>query len=178
MTSKIIEEWRPVPGYEGLYEASNTGKVASLNYNGTGARRELKPIKKHHGYMVVRLYRKGEWKAIRLHRVIAKTFIPNAGNLPEINHIDEDPSNNAVSNLEWCTHKYNSTYGGHNKRISEALTNGKLSKAVVATLPDGTVERYPSQAEAKRVLGCAQSGISRACLGSVEYFGRRWSFAD
>lgn len=180
MTLKIIEEWRPVPGYEGLYEASNTGKVASLNYNGTGARHELKPIKTHHGYLNVRLYRKGEWKGIRLHRVIAMTFIPNTDNLPEINHIDEDPSNNVVSNLEWCTHKYNSTYGGHNRRISEALTNGKLSKAVIATLPDGSVERYPSQGEAARQLKCSQGRISDACRGVIPTYhhGRRWSYAD
>lgn len=177
-TLKIIEEWRPVQGYEGLYEASNTGKVASLNYNGTGARQELKPIETHHGYLKVRLYQNGKWRTKRLHRVIAETFIPNEGNLPEINHIDEDPTNNVITNLEWCTHKYNSTYGGHNKRISEALTNGKLSKAVIATLPDGSVERYPSQAEAGRVLGCAQSGISRACRSAAEYFGRRWAYAD
>lgn len=173
------EEWRPVPGYEGLYEASNTGKVASLSYNGTGVRKELKPQVTKRGYFRVRLYKNGSWKGFRLHRVIAAAFIPNEENLPEINHIDEDPSNNAVSNLEWCTRKYNCDYGTRVERQRKAMINGKLSKAVIATLPDGSTEWYPSQAEAVRSLGCAQSGVSRACRGVVdEYFGRRWSYAD
>lgn len=178
MTSSEI--WRPVKGYEGLYEASNTGKVASLNYNGTGARRELKPIETHHGYLNVRLYKEGKWKGIRLHRIIAETFIPNADNLPEINHIDENPANNAVSNLEWCTHAYNCNYGRHNERVSNSMTNGKLSKAVTATLPDGSIERYPSQREAARILKCSQGRISDACRGVIEtyHYGRRWAYAD
>lgn len=180
MILKIIEEWRPVRGYEGLYEASNTGKVASLNYNGTGARRELKPIKRHHGYLSVRLYRDGKWRGVRLHRVIAETFIPNADNLSEINHIDENPANNAVTNLEWCTHKYNCNYGSRIERQRKAMINGKHSKAVIATLPDGSVERYPSQGEAARQLKCSQGRISDACRGVIETYhhGRRWSYAD
>lgn len=180
MTSKIIEEWRPVLGFEGLYEASNTGKVASLNYNGTGARQELKPIETHHGYLNVRLYQNGKWRTKRLHRVIAETFIPNVDNLPEINHIDENPANNSVTNLEWCSHKYNCNYGGRIDRQRKAMINGKLSRAVVATLPDGSVEQYPSQAEAARQLKCSQGRISDACKGVIETYhhGRRWAYAD
>ena len=180
MSLTSFEEWRPVPGYEGLYEASNTGKVASLNYNGTGARQELKPIKTHHGYLNVRLYRNGKWEVIRLHRVIAETFIPNEENLPEINHIDENPANNAVDNLEWCTHRYNCNYGGRIERQRKAMINGKCSKAVIATLPDGSVERYPSQAEASRQLKCSQGRISDACKGIIKTYhhGRRWAYAD
>lgn len=174
------EEWRPVKGYEGLYEASNTGKVVSLNYNGTGARQELKPLKKQNGYLSVRLYKNGEWKNIRLHRVIAEAFIPNHQNLPEINHIDENPANNAADNLEWCTHKYNCNYGSRTERQRKSMINGKLSKAVIATLPNGSIESYPSQAEAARQLKCSQGHISDACKGVIETYhhGRRWSYAD
>ena len=180
MSLTSFEEWRPVPGYEGLYEASNTGKVASLNYNGTGARRELKPIKRHHGYLNVRLYRDGKWREVRLHRVIAETFIPNEENLPEINHIDENPANNAFTNLEWCTHEYNCNYGSRIDRQRKSMINGKLSRAVIATLPDGSVERYPSQAEASRQLKCSQGRISDACKGIIKTYhhGRRWAYAD
>lgn len=181
MKLKIIEEWRPVPGYEGLYEASNTGKVASLNYNGTGARHELKPVEAHHGYQRVRLYKDGKWKSVRVHRVIAETFIPNESNLPEINHIDENPANNAVTNLEWCTHKYNCNHGTRRERHSKQMTNNaKLSKAVIAILPDGTTEVYPSQGEAARQLNCSQGRISDACRGIIPTYhhGRRWAYAD
>lgn len=180
MTLKIIEEWRPVVGYEGLYEVSNLGRVASLNYNGTGKRKELKPTKAHHNYLNVRLYKEGEWKGVRLHRIVANAFIPNPDKLPEINHKDENPTNNAVSNLEWCSHKYNCNYGDRINRHRKSMTNGKLSKAVVATLPDGTIEHYPSQAEAARKLKCSQGRISDACKGIILTYhqGRRWSYAD
>lgn len=175
---KRLEEWRPVAGYEGLYEVSSTGKVASLNYNGTGKRQELKPITKHHGYQLVRLYKNGDWKGFRVHRLVAAAFIPNKDSLPEINHIDEDPTNNAVENLEWCDHLYNSRYGTKSIRQSKKMINGKLSKAVIATLPDGTEEEYPSMAEAHRQLGCSQGRISDACLGKIDSYhhGRKWRF--
>ena len=144
----------------------------------TGKERKISSSKR--GYSVVSLRKNGKFYLRPIHRLLAELFIPNPDGKPEINHIDEDPSNNVVSNLEWCTHKYNSTYGGHNKRISEALTNGKLSKAVIATLPDGTVERYPSQGEAARQLKCSQGRISDACRGVIPTYhhGRRWSYAD
>ena len=173
------EEWRPVPGYEGLYEVSNTGKVASLNYDGTGKRKELKQVVTHHEYRRVRLYKNGNWRSYRVHRVVALAFVPNPEGLPEINHIDEDPSNNAASNLEWCTRRYNCNYGSHIERLRKSMINGKLSKAVTATLPDGSVEVYPSQAEAARALNCSQGRISDACRGVIKTYhhGRRWSYA-
>lgn len=176
---KLLEEWKAIPGYEGLYEVSNTGKVASINYNGTGERKELKPVKGHHGYVKVRLYKDGVWESKRLHRVVAVAFVPNPGGLPEVNHKDEDPANNAADNLEWCTHKYNCRYGTRIERQRKSMTNGKLSKAVIATLPDGTEEEYPSMAEASRLLGCSQGHISDACRGKLEtyYHGRRWRYA-
>ena len=180
MNSMISEIWKPVEGYEGLYEVSNTGKVASLNYNGTGQRKELKPTKAHHGYLNVRLYKEGRWKGVRLHRVVANAFIPNPHSLPEINHKDENPANNAVSNLEWCNHKYNCNYGTRIERQSKSMVNGKLSKAIVSILPDGTVEEYPSMAEASRQLKCSQGRISDCCLGKIETYhcGRRWAFKN
>ena len=63
------------------------------------------------GYLIVGLYRDGKCKTVRVHRIVAKAFIDNPHNLPEINHIDEDKTNNHVENLEWCTTAYNLTYG-------------------------------------------------------------------
>ena len=176
----LTEEWRPIAGYEGLYEVSNKGTVVSLNYNGTGARKELKPLIAHHGYRKIRLYKNGKWEGRRLHRIVAEAFIPNPGNLPEINHIDENPANNAADNLEWCTHKYNCNYGNYIENQRKAMTNGKLSKAVIATLPDGTIEYYPSQGEAARRLKCSQGRISDACRGvlATYHHGRKWAYAD
>lgn len=63
------------------------------------------------GYLILGLYRNGKSKTVRVHRLVAKAFIENPYNLPEINHIDENKTNNHVENLEWCTTAYNLTYG-------------------------------------------------------------------
>ena len=86
----MAEIWRPITGYEGLYEVSNLGNVASLNYKGKGVRRVLKQSKNTHGYPQVVLKPRGEkCKCFMTHRLVAKEFIPNPNNLPFVNHKDE-----------------------------------------------------------------------------------------
>ena len=113
MTEEI---WKDIPGYEGLYKASNLGRVQSLDKRRkNGAFREgciLKMQTWPHGYKKVTLYDgTGSRKTMFVHRIVAITFIDNPNNYAEINHIDEDPSNNNVNNLEWCTKRYNQNYG-------------------------------------------------------------------
>ena len=110
----IIEEWRPVVGYEGLYEVSNTGQVINIK---TG--HILKQHKDKDGYWVLSLKR-DKYKTYFAHRLVAQAFIPNPDNLPMVNHKDEDKSNCMVDNLEWCDAKYNSTYGTARERMYEA----------------------------------------------------------
>jgi hypothetical protein len=124
------EIWKPIPGYEGYYEVSNTGKVRSLTRtvimkDGKPRPikgRELKP-KINNGYPTVNLSKNGTVKTIRIHRLVALTFIPNPDNLPIINHKDENKQNNNVNNLEWCTYEYNNNYGNNApaKNIYKAL---------------------------------------------------------
>lgn len=102
-----IERWKPVPGYEGLYEVSSHGKVKSLNYRGKGKQEVLKPAKDKKGYLRVTLTMDGVHTTFQVHRLVALAFIPNPGNLPQVNHMDKDPGNNRVDNLEWCTGTYN-----------------------------------------------------------------------
>ena len=150
-----------MPGHE-TYMASTLGRIISLDYKHTGKigfmvgddnlfgrnRVELDSIRKHRHYWV------------------ALTFIPNPNNLPEINHKDENPLNNCVDNLEWCTCEYNINYGTRNKRVSEKLTNGKRSKKVYQYTSDGElVKDWPSLSEIERSLGFNKGAISRCCLG-------------
>lgn len=114
--NEIIEEWKPICGYEGLYEVSNLGKVKSLNYNNTKQEKILSQVKKDNGYLYVNLYQKGNSKNFRVHRLVANAFIDNPSNLPCVNHKDENKENNQVYNLEWCTHKYNTNYGTTQQR--------------------------------------------------------------
>ena len=130
------EIWKPIEGYEGLYEVSNTGRVRSFDRyvkysNGQihlHKGKVLSPIKDTDGYLQVVLHCNGKCKTIKVHRLVAQAFIPNPDNLPQINHKDEDKLNNCVENLEWCTAKYNINYGTRNIRRRETLIkNGSWS---------------------------------------------------
>lgn len=115
-----MEEWKAIPGYEGLYEVSNKGNVRNVRRNTL-----LRLPKNNNRYIRVSLCKNGIKTGLTVHRLVAGAFIPNPDNLPEVNHKDEDKTNNRVENLEWCDHKYNMNYGTRNIRAKEtAIKNG------------------------------------------------------
>ena len=124
------EIWKPIEGYEGLYEVSSYGRIKSLeryrsNNGGIQLIKEriMKPLD-YNGYKNVVLWKNGSKKKEYVHRLVAKAFLPNPDNLKEVNHRDENPSNNMVENIEWCDHQYNMIYGTARERarvISEQL---------------------------------------------------------
>ena len=119
----MIEIWKDLPGYEGLYKISNLGRVYSVykkSYKET--------YYDKNGYVMIGLCKEGKHKNLRLHRLVAEAFIPNANNLPCINHKDEDKTNNRASNLEWCTPAYNNTYGSRIERAANSNRNRKNKK--------------------------------------------------
>lgn len=126
-----MEIYKDIEGYEGLYQISNLGNVKSLERkvikgNGNGGlyilpERILKPGKGGNGYYLVVLSKDGKHKNKMIHRLVAEAFIPNPDQLQYINHKDENPANNIVENLEWCTPKYNCNYGRRNEKISEKM---------------------------------------------------------
>lgn len=118
--------WKDIEGYEGLYQVSNTGKVRSLNYRRTGETKVLKPSTSKLGYKSVNLCKDGKNKGYLVHRLVALAFIPNPNNYPVVNHKDENPSNNTVWNLEWCTQEYNINYGNCKQKIKEAKSDNVL----------------------------------------------------
>ena len=130
----MIEEiWRSIECYEGLYEVSNTGQVRSLDRYVKGKGKSyrlqkgkmLSPIKNKDGYLQVNLCCNGKYKIFLVHRLVTKTFIPNPDNLPEVNHKDEDKTNNSVDNLEWCDRSYNNNYGTRKDKARDtAIKNG------------------------------------------------------
>lgn len=164
------EVWKDVVGYEGLYQVSNMGRVKSLSRIGLNGNRLkerlLKPRPKAFGYLLVCLYKQGNCKNFLIHRLVAEAFIPNPNNYPQINHKDEVTYNNVVSNLEWCTCKYNINYGSHNERANKSKVNGKGSKAVLQFDLNGNfIKEYPSTSEIGRQLNFVISNISRCCNG-------------
>ena len=106
------ENWRPVIGYESKYEVSDLGRVRRVN---TGRVLKLYESK---GYMFVCLCSGGVMKNKYVHRLVAEAFIERPDGLYEINHKDENKSNNRVENLEWCDHKYNM---GYDNRLKKAI---------------------------------------------------------
>lgn len=179
------EEWRPVKGYEGYYEVSNYGRVKSLpRYHRHYISGELITsysggIRAHnydeYGYDSIMLKKNGTVKNKAVHRLVAEAFIPNPDNLPIINHKDENPSNNRVENLEWCTNQYNVTYGTAIERRVE-----KTIKPVyhVDRFDNTIIKKWDSMIEAERVGGFNGSAISRCCLGKSEGAqGFKWCYA-
>lgn len=116
---KEIEVWKPVVGYENSYEVSNLGRVRSLLTNSI-----LKQSKRKRSqeYLRVGLWDGKRQNTYSVHRLVALAFIPNVNNLPQVNHKDENPANNAVYNLEWCDADYNTNYGHHNENVSKTIS--------------------------------------------------------
>ena len=122
----MIEKiWKPIIGYENLYKINNYGEVLSLRSN-----KILKPNNNGIGYFIIQLCKNGKRKNYLIHRLVAEHFLDNPNNLPEVNHKDEDKSNNFVDNLEWCKHKYNMNYKQLQKRQQISKEYNKLLKSL------------------------------------------------
>ena len=170
MKNENEEVWKDVVGYEGLYQVSNLGRVKSLKY---GKERILKSANIGRGYLKVNLWRNREQKQYLVHRLVGQSFIPNPNNLPEINHRDEDKTNNKVVNLEWCSSKYNANFGTRNQRQAE-----KCSKTVFQYTKTGEfVKKWKSTHDVERNLGYDQGHISACCLGKYKSaYGFIWKY--
>ena len=127
----IMEIWKDIKGYEGLYQVSNMGRIKSLGNDKTRKEKILSLKPNNKGYIIVHLCKNGKRKHFSVHRLVAEAFLPNPDNLPVVNHkIDdfEHRSDNRVENLEWCTVEYNNNYGTHNKKLSKSLKGKKHKK--------------------------------------------------
>ena len=172
-----IEIWKDYKDYEGLYQASNLGRMRSLDtyrkdrngsvkfYKG----RILKPITVGNGYLKVTLYKNNKQKPYYIHRLVAEVFIPNPENLPEVNHKDENKLNNNAENLEWCDREYNCNFGTRNERVIAKNTNGKCSKPVLQyTLNGEFVREWESAKQAEREGGFISTNICMCCKGKIK----------
>ena len=192
LTTAAVEEWRPVKGYEGLYEVSNHARVRSLDRviidefieNGVPCIRKRKfkgMIRKQqltiHGYWQVILNAKGVCIHHRVHRLVAEAFIPNPNHLPCINHKDEDRTNNLPSNLEWCDFMYNNHYGTRLEKIAHARR-----KIVEQLTMDGQhVAYYLGVRKLCRNTNMTLRTIQRClyCCNRYESaYGYRWRYID
>ena len=174
-------EWRPVKGYEGLYEVSNLGQVRSLNYNHTGEVKILKLSKYKSGYLKVSLHKNGKQYQKTVHRLVAQAFIPNPGDKTEVNHIDGEKQNNTVDNLEWVTASENTKHAwktglskmteDRKKKVSEANKGSKHPQAKrVICITTGEIFNYIREGAKK--YNVANQDISKCCKGKIKSAGK------
>jgi len=108
------EEWKSINNYEGLYEISTLGRAKTLNYNKTKEIRILKQGLGSKGYLTICLYRLGTKFTRTVHSLVAKTFIPNPDNKPDVNHKKGIKTDNRFFMLEWNTESENSQHSYDN----------------------------------------------------------------
>lgn len=126
------EIWKDIKGYEGLYQISNYGRVKSFPNQKRKSIRILH-FRKNGLYFQITLCKNSNQQAVFVHRLVAEAFIPNPNNFPIVNHLDGNPSNNKINNLEWCTQQQNMHHATINGLISSHKWN-KLDKDELYTL--------------------------------------------
>lgn len=158
-----MELWRDIKGYEGLYQVSNLGRVRSMLY---GKVRILKPEKTRWGYLRVNLYKNGKNIHYSIHKLVWETFNGSVPDDYEINHINEDKTDNRLENLNLLSHCQNLNWGTRNQRVSEKQMNDpERSKHVSRfTLDWILIEEYPSLNECRR-NGFNQAHVVDCCNG-------------
>ena len=163
----IEEQWLDISGYEGLYQISNFGRVKSFYFKNP---RILKPHKVK-GYSNVELYKNKKKKQFYIHRLVMENFCPIENmNVLDVNHKDEDKSNNHISNLEWMTHKDNLNYGSRAEKARMKMQGKNSSRSKKVKCVEKNVI-YEALREAERQLGIPATNISKACKGKIKTAG-------
>ena len=179
------EEWKPIKGFEGLYEVSNMGRVLSLERisihgNMVGGTSYI-PVPKRllylnitkRGYVHVILYKNKKRHEYSLHRIVALHFCDGYKHGLVVNHKDENPSNNRADNLEWCTELYNHRYGTAIQRTAES----NWRKVAQYDLAGNLVATYKSAKEAAKVTGYNYISLCDWCRGAHTPKNKyRWAY--
>lgn len=131
---KELGNFRPIPGYEGLYEVTSNGIVKAVARSGSSGGVLVPAISKGYGRVI--LSKCNKRKNVPVHRLVAIAWLPNPNNLPVVNHKDGDKSNNHVDNLEWCDHKWNCLHSTRvlGNGIRESNGRAKLTEREVQLL--------------------------------------------
>lgn len=141
-----MEIWKPVKGYEENYLVSDEGRIMNSS-NG----KVLSPIDNGYGYKKIWLWKNHKGKRVYVHRIVADAFLPNKYGRKEVNHIDSNPSNNCVTNLEWVSSSENTKHAVYKKSLKPWGNQSKPIEAIdIAT---GTIKKYATISEAERDIG-------------------------
>ena len=183
-----MEIWKDIDNFIGKYQISNYGRVKSLNYWGGKKEGIMKPVPDKNGYLCVGLKNSDDGRkeiCLKIHRLVAIAFIPNPQNLPQVNHKDEDRTNNCVENLEWCDVRYNLNYGSHNEKLRKSLTGRKLTeehkrkisagattcKRVAVFTKDGVkLQEFRSATHTAKFVGGNRTNVVANCRGKINTY--------
>ena len=180
------EEWKPIKGYEGFYEISNFGRVRSLDsvfyqrhYSGCMAKhkKQGKIMKLHirpNGYLAIGLRDKdGHQKSLSIHRLVALHFLDKPEGKDYINHLDANPKNNRVDNLEWCTQSHNIQYAYDNG----TKTPPGMKKVNQYDMAGNYIRTWESVTQAERTLHI--NNVGAVCRGVRNYAGGcKWQYTE
>lgn len=188
------EIWKTIEGYS-FYKVSNFGLVKSLSrkvrwshHKKTGLKnieeKILKPIKTSIGYSQCTLKNdNGELKSFHIHRLVAKAFINNPNNKPQVNHIDGNKLNNRLENLEWCTYSENSLHAYNVLGITPSgfgrfgRESNKARVVIQKTLDGKFIKKWYCASDAVREQGFDSGGITNACRKKYkQHKGYKWEY--
>lgn len=162
--------WQPVKGFENYYLVSTGGQIWSLHRH-----RALKPKIDKYGYEVVSLSLNGVLHHRTVHRLVAQAFIPNSLNLPTVNHINENKTDNRVVNLEWASVRDNDNHGTRNQRMSDSKCNNPVEQV----FPDGTTIVYKGAKDASRKTSINRCQIAKCCKNLAKTAGGyKWRYVN
>lgn len=174
------ETWKPVPGYEGIYEVSDQGRIKNTSTGRILKGREKKG--KFNTYISVALCTNGHPVNYYVHRLEWEAF---NGPIPQgmvINHIDENSTNNNLENLMICTQRDNLSWGTHNERVKKT-NQGKVKSIIQTDLDGNVVKEWASLHDIENTIGFCRGVIVRCCNGTRpwkgdEYMGYKWKYKN
>ena len=186
------EIWKDIPGYEGLYQVSDLGRVKSLDHiRRNGKNRDniclskgkmlSQAIQKPSGYMFVSLSKNGKTKGFRVHRLVAEAFLKNKNKYKCVNHKDENKANNNVNNLEWCSYLYNNNYGTKKERLKAAQQKRIGKKVNQYDINGNFIKQWNCIMEAERYLKIKRANVSicACCKNKCKTaYGYIWKYEE
>lgn len=165
----IDEIWMDIPNYEGYYKASNLGRIKSFIRNKNG--RIMRPTRNREGYYKLRLWKDGAFISTSVHRSVLSAFVKNEFNKPRVNHIDNNPSNNILSNLEWATHQEDIDHKCKQNRQNRpvGVKNPRFGKTGFSSPNYGKHYNVGASSHFARLVLDTQTGIFYDCVKDAAF---------